>query len=175
MVCDTLDANNIPYERIAFAGVMKQACAVMFDVPESMFHDQTIKETKCIHNNKFSPRELLIWYGEMMMNKFDGPSFFIDIAMRKINKARSEGKVPIITDLRMPFEAYTMMEAGMTVFGIDRDDHLGPLSSDAHFTETGIPVSMSILKASKYDKYHLIDNNGTLHDTGEQIKFWHHI
>lgn len=170
-VCAELDKRQIPYEKIAFAGVMKKACAAMFDVPEEMFHDQSIKEVKCIHGHRFSPRELLIWYGEMMMDKCGGAGFFVDIAMRKINKAKEEGKVAIVTDLRTPIETYAMMNAGVTVFGIDRESHLGPLPADAHFTESGVPVSMSILKAAKYDKYHAIDNNGTLSDTRAQLEY----
>jgi len=148
---------------------MKTAVATMFDVPEELFHDQSKKEVKCIHNNQFSPRELLIWYGEMMMAKCGGPSFFVDIARKKIERALGENKIVIVTDLRTPIETYAMMELGARVFYINRENHLGPLAADAHFTESGVYVSKGVLEASSYQHYTEIDNNGLLSDTTLQI------
>lgn len=158
-----LDEVGVSYHELAFADTMKKTLASMFNVPEELFHDQSKKETPCILG-KYSPRELLCWYGDMTKNKF-GQDFFVKITREIITNKLKTVDVVIVTDLRFPIEAYAMVDAGAHIIYTNRDKVLGPLPAEAHDSESAVYVSVGILKSiGEEAKFTEIHNNGTLEE-----------
>lgn len=158
---EILDERGITYHELAFADPMKKTLADMFSVSEELFHDQSKKETKCVLG-KYSPRELLCWYGDMMRGRF-GDDFFVNATKKVIEEKLETVDAVIVTDLRFPIEAYYLIDAGAAFFYINRDKVLGPMPSNSHSSETSVYVSAGILKSfGDQVKFTEIDNNGTL-------------
>jgi hypothetical protein len=156
-----LTKEGFTHVELAFADSMKRALSLMFNTPETVFHDQTKKETPCIMGT-FTPRELLCWYGDMMKTKF-GPDFFVKVTREIIIEKLITVDVVIITDLRFPIETYALIRANAHVIYMNRDKVLGPLSVQAHESEASVYVSVGILKSMGDEvKFTEIDNNGTI-------------
>lgn len=165
-----LDEHGITYHELAFADSIKKTLAAMFNVPEELFHDQLKKETKCILE-KYSPRELLCWYGDMMKERF-GDDFFVTATKKVIEEKLKTVDVIIVTDLRFSTEAYYLIGAGATFVYLNRDKVLGPMPPNSHLSETSVYASVGILKSfGNQVNFIEIDNNGTLEKLADNIRY----
>ena len=98
--------------RFQFARLLKRTIATLYQVDENYFDNRDLKENKIIQvgDEMYSPRELMLYYGEAIRNKHS--DFFIQAFIKELQKhiddSISHGEdddiIAIISDVRFKNE-----------------------------------------------------------------------
>jgi DNA polymerase III delta prime subunit len=147
--------NKMPgnFQKFSFASRLKKICSQMSNLPVSRFSDPVKKNTQ----DDFlgvTPKELAQFMGtEILRNQFHPD---IHLIWMHEDRLDSVWDLHVITDLRFQNEYDYVQAQGGTVIQLYRD-----------VPARGIPghVSDKIdFNRKPGDKYHAIENNGTMHD-----------
>ena len=152
IVDDTTDADT-KVKYMSFAEPMKDALIELTGAKREYFYDQEFKEQPVIvfGDRKFTPRELMTWYGGLMREKF-GSNFWSDKVKERIAKENVD--YLLITDVRFLEEAKMIDELGGTIVYMNRDVILGPLPKDADVSEK---VVYDSAKWAKQNAKHFVE------------------
>jgi len=149
-------------QRFSFADPIKEALACMFYVDVELFHDPEKKEVPQQLLRGKTPRSIMQWFGtDVMRNQF-ADDFWIE-RMSRVLKDHSGGIV-VITDVRFPNEAETIIKNGGKLLHINADDRLEPMAKDAHESEKLIERIVKEFPTTQ------IDNNGSLASFEKKIR-----
>lgn len=144
---------NNGYVKFSFAGVLKRASMILFNLTE----DHLSNEGKNIPLDKWngrSPRELLQWLGtDVMRNQFD-KDFFIIHAKHEITELLMHNKGVVITDVRFENEAQLIHSMGGMIFNITRNDRT-KIQNESHESEKGLPEEWCVQVVNDQDITHL--------------------
>lgn len=114
--------------------------------------------------SQISGREFWQFYGTESHRNVFGVDFWVDALLPSPkNEVECLGwevgypntSVVVITDVRFPNEAQRILDLDGEVWHLDADERLGPLPSDAHVSEHGLPFDLVTM---------VVDNNGTVED-----------
>ncbi len=109
-------------------------------------------------------RRLLQALGTEVGRNMISPSVWVDIAERKIQELRAQGKPVVITAVRFPNEVDMVNRLGGTTVWIERDTEARGASDEvinAHASETSVQAYMF---------EYVIGNHGTLEELGENVE-----
>lgn len=153
-----------PRFRLAsFAAELRRICAYAFDVDESVFFDEAIKEQPVLPNG-LTPRDVLRFVGTEIFRTLD-KDVWVRVLMsekRRLDKWNSRWFIRLlglqrwlaVQDLRFLSEALECEREGLLIVGIRRPSHES--TTDTHQSEAEV---LEVI--ARYAKVVLI-NNGTL-------------
>ena len=153
------------YEKLSFAGTLKDALAAIFGWPRDMLEGATPSSREwreqpdewwsAALGREITPRKMLQeWGTEVARNSFH-PDIWLLSLQRKI--LVNPNKKYVITDCRFENEARALKALGARLIGIRRGD---AVATADHASEAGLPSEL--LDA-------VIDNNGDLKDIKKKI------
>ena len=156
------------YEKLSFAGTLKDAVAAIFGWPREMLEGATPASREwrerpdewwsdALERN-ITPRKMLQeWGTDVGRNSFH-PDIWILSVQRQI--LANPHKKYVITDCRFENEARVLKALGVRLICIQRASEWGGEES-LHSSEAGLPVELIDT---------VIDNNGTLEEFSNKIK-----
>jgi len=159
--------------KLAFAGPLKAAAAVMFGIPEMMFHDDDTKELPDSYWN-VSPRQIAQFFGTEMVretiNKLIptvGQDFWVYRMAHCLNGLGEQVEydaddVVVISDVRFQNEYDWIVAQGGIIIHLTRHGADGIVGISGHPSEAGISFT------APDNTYQLI-NNGTLEELYEEV------
>lgn len=124
---------------LSFADPIKDALAVMFGVPVSLFHDPETKEIPSPELLGFSPRFLMQTLGTEWGRDTVRSTLWIDLLIRKAKKVRSSYAGVVVPDVRFDNEAEAIRSAGGAIWLIRRNQET---AADQHPSEVGVSPSL---------------------------------
>lgn len=123
--------------KIAFAGPLKAACKVLFQLSELQLHDRIQKEAVDDRWGK-SPRQLMQEVGTDLLRAHVDESIFVKSAQYGIEAALARGEpLVVLTDCRFENETKLVRELGGIVWHLRRNRG-GVVSPPAHVSEIGL-------------------------------------
>jgi len=155
---DTVGDYLAGYTKRAFATPIKQACAILFDLPPHIFEGDD-KEL-CDERHGMSPRQMLQMVGtDFFRDKVDA-DFWIKHFQHWYSQHQSDNIV--VTDLRFQNEVDAIKDLGGIVVRITRPHGTGRHTIvDTHVTEQGVATLQGV-------DYH-VENDSTLEHMYTQI------
>jgi hypothetical protein len=150
------------FEKRAFASPIKEACAILFQLPISKFEGED-KEVCDVHHHGLSPRQMMQLLGTDFFRDQVSQDFWID-HFKKWYAARDSSRPVVVTDVRFQNEVDVIKALGGTVVRIIRPRggigrHTRP---DAHITERGVG-SLQGVDAT-------IENDGSLEELYGKVR-----
>jgi len=152
--------SDIPFEWddnriIHFADLLKDASEILLSLPKFTLQSQSGKRITLDWLDGMSTRTFLQLLGTAVRNEIH-PDFWVRALMHQISKRKG---VILIPDVRFPNEAQAIKDKGGFLIRIER---LGAGAGE-HISETAL---------DDYEGWDLvIDNNGTLEDLYNKVKF----
>jgi len=142
---------NFQFEKMAFAGPLKDVCGLLFDLEDEYFNKRELKEKK-LDFWALSPREILQKVGTDLFRKHFDEEFWVKLMENKIqNKLVDNPNTNIVcSDVRFQNEADLVKKLGGKIVYIDRFKYI----NDEHEAEQ--------CKINNIDL--IIENKGTLQD-----------
>lgn len=143
-----LDNADVKGIRIGFADALKEEVARACGV--SVNH---------IEQNKDRFRVMLQWWGTDFKRHYNGPTYWVNQALIKVDHALAKGnQLIVIPDVRFLSEAKPLCELGAHLIRIARPTH----SSDTHTSETEL---------DNFKHFnHIVLNRGTILDLEEEAR-----
>jgi len=130
-------------EVIAFADMLKDVCALVFNMPRNLFDAIDLKEVK-VEPCGMSPRQMMQRVADSL-KKVAGERIFVESVAAKLKDAKVRGAdVVVIHDVRYPYEAELVRSNSGTVIHVVRDRR--PLTNDVidmHSSEKGIDLCVN--------------------------------
>jgi hypothetical protein len=140
---------NFQFEKMAYAGTLKDVCGILFDLEDKYFNNRQLKEKK-LDFWGLSPREILQKVGTDLFRKHFDEEFWVKLMENKIqNKLVDNPNANIVcSDVRFQNEADLIKKFGGKIIYIDRFEFI----NDSHEAEQ--------CNINNID--HIIKNKGTL-------------
>lgn len=140
------------FRRLAFADALKQE---LLDLdPE--YKDLADLEW-CKRHDVSSTREKLQNLG-MVFRRIGGPGYWIDKLMETLDR-ECEWEHVVVTDVRMPNEAYALRALGFELVAVDREG-FGPVNQ--HASEEGTEACKALASRT-------VENTGTVEELAAQV------
>lgn len=139
---------EIGFQRVAFAGALKEGLATMLGLSERHVHGD-LKETVLPEFGK-SPRQMMQSLGTEWGRMCVCEDIWLIVAKNKVEYLMSKGYSVVLTDVRFDNEAALVREMGGEVWHIQRD---AAQKVNAHQSEAGV---------AKLEGDFLLENNSTL-------------
>lgn len=98
--------------QIAFADPMKAALAVMFNVPEHIFHEPDLKEKPLPELLGRTPRYLMVTLGTEWGRDLVHPELWTTLLSRRLDLAVGERMSVVVSDVRFDNEAQIILDRG---------------------------------------------------------------
>jgi len=144
-------------EIISFAGPIKDACKILYNLSDEQLNDPVIKEQIDERWNK-SPRQIFQWFGTDIMRKNAGENFFLKNMEQRL--MASKAKCIVISDVRFENELEFVHKLDGIFIKITRPNK-ETTKHNKHISEQDL--------AGIFMEYNII-NDGTLEELKEKIK-----
>jgi hypothetical protein len=136
----------------SFAGPLKDACKILFNLSQAQLHDPVVKEE---HDDRWnrSPREIFQWLGTDILREQINKDFFIMNMQQRIESSKAD--YIIISDVRFENESKFIRSLGGKIIKIIRPD-AKTTKHNNHITEQGIPdnlVDAVILNSDSIEEF----------------------
>lgn len=142
------------YTKRAFAAPIKEACALLFQVPTSSFEDVCEKE-RVVARHGMSPRTMMQMVGTDMFRKQVHQDFWLRHFVEWYHhSAKHQTQNVVVTDIRFQNELDLIKELGGTVVRVVRPGQLE--DEDTHVSEQGVDSLVGVDMT--------IENSGTKED-----------
>lgn len=106
------------------------------------------------------------WYGNSMREKF-GSDFWLKKVRKQIKECNTD--MVVITDVRFVEECTMVNDFGANIVYMDRDQVLGPMTTDSDISEKVVYESRDWARANA-EHYYEIDNNGIMISLYENLE-----
>lgn len=127
------------FKRYALASPLKRGIEVMFDLPSSIWDDRVAKEQPLDWLGK-SPRQLAQTLGTEWGRTHVHKDLWVKLMLRQWDEVRqSSCPLMVVTDVRFDNEAFAIIQAGGTVWRVEREG-VTPVAS--HASEAGVSSGM---------------------------------
>lgn len=148
------------FVRRKFAQPIKEACAMLFQVPEHHFEGP--EKEVVVEKHGLSPRQMMQMLGTDMFRNMVNPDFWIRHFEQWCFEQSLNTRV-VVTDLRFQNEVDAVKRLGGFIVKIARSAGEGRhRSTDAHVTETGV-AHLDGIDAE-------IENDGSIEELWKKIK-----
>lgn len=141
------------FEPMAFADPLKEAAAILFNLPVYYFHDRELKE-QVIEDWGMSPRRMAQVFGTEAVRANFGADFWIKRWLQEY-RSRVVSTNVVLTDVRFNNEAQAVRDLGGTIVHIERPGFTClDLAASAHVSEAGAvrrPVDKVVLNDGSID------------------------
>lgn len=163
IIHESLDCNDNKVKYMSFAEPIKDALIDLTGAPLEFFYEQQFKEQPLIifGSRKFTPRELMVWYGNLMRDKF-GNNFWVDKVKKKIQQLGDTVDYLFITDVRFLEETIMLDSIGSKIIYMDRDAILDPIPKDADISEKIVYESRAWARENAKDYVEISNHNNSI-------------
>ena len=138
------------FRKQSFAGPIKEACALLFQVDPAAFEDRVRKEQPLKYG--LSPRQMAQLVGTDFFRNQVSPTFWLDYFEQWYDAHRHEAVV--VTDVRFQNEVDLIHKLGGEVWRIVREPSCPRSKADEHISEAGVDSLVGVMRT--------LDNNGTV-------------
>lgn len=153
---------------LSFADPLKEGCSALFGIPESHFHNATLKE-KTDPFWGVSPRQILQFVGTELFRKAInglipdiGARFWVKSAEIRLSQWEDDYSVVIFPDIRFQEEYNFIAEHGGIVIHLSRSGYKSKVGIPNHESEKQTFVTQPGVS-------HYVINNGTLSDLFSRV------
>ncbi len=150
------------YEKRAFATPIKEACAVLFQLPSARFEGD--EKEVCDPEHGLSPREMMQLVGTDFFRDLVRHDFWIRHFQRWYANRQTPPHRVVVTDLRFQNEVDIIKALGGVVWRVTREDDGQPgrhTLTDHHITERGVAELQGVDD--------VLANNGSLDELGDKV------
>lgn len=167
-LCLLLEKENIPFNRRAMAGPLKEMCRVGFKFTEEQLYGSLKNDVDPFWG--VSPRFVLRHLGtEGLRNVFGGN---VHVAM--LWRTLEENTLTVCCDIRFPEEYSAFRNAGGKIYLVARDPSDPWSVGEGRLSEEEIQANLDKLHASEaalygYEFDGIIDNSGSLEDLSDRV------
>lgn len=144
------------FQKRAFAAPIKNACALLFQLPPETFEDPVEKE-RVVPRHGMSPRQMMQLVGTDMFRQQVHPDFWVRHFVAWYESLSRSDNI-VVTDIRFQNEVDLLKDLGATIIRVTRP---GAETLDLHVSEQGVQTLTGVDVT--------LDNAGSKEDLWRQV------